>query len=88
MAAGTVGEGDLQCANIHCSNPSCRFIYSTITYEKFRKMAEPAPAMKAYYATGSAPVMTLHCEFCGTSRIIDMHSFNDLYHGFLSEFKK
>ncbi len=79
---------DLLCANIACSNPSCGFLYSTITFEKFKKVAEPAPVIKPYYSTGDVPVMTLHCEFCGAARVVDERSFEGLFRGNLSEFKQ
>jgi len=82
------GSEELLCAHISCSNPSCPCIYSTITYEKFKKLAAPASATQQYYDTGTMPVVTLHCEVCGTSRIIDERAFNGLFRGDLSRFKK
>jgi hypothetical protein len=81
-------EEELLCANVCCSNPSCNIIFSTITYEKFKKVAAPAPATMPYYGTGDLPIMTLFCEVCETARIIDEKTFAGLFKGDLSAFKK
>jgi len=88
FVADTGTAGVLLCANIACANPSCGFLYGTMTYEKFTKIAVLAHVTMPYYGTGDKPIITLHCELCETTRIIDEESFEGAFKGNLSEFKK
>jgi hypothetical protein len=78
--------GELLCANVSCSNPSCGFLYGQMTYDVFKDIATPVREAAPVYNTGTRPIVTLECEACGSFRIIDERTFINLYRGDLSYF--
>jgi hypothetical protein len=72
-------EQELTCANVFCSNPSCSFIYSTMTFKKFKKMAKRDIEYAHLYDKHTLPIVKLECDVCGIARIIDARSFDELY---------
>jgi hypothetical protein len=73
-------NSELLCANIFCSNPSCHHIFSTITYTKFSALiGQEQLDEEAYDELTVLPTLKLQCPVCGTSRVIDETSFDNLY---------
>lgn len=72
-------DEDLLCANIFCSNPSCNHIFSTMTYKKFKELARRDLEHAHLFDKDSFPIVTLQCDVCGISRIIDERSFDGLF---------
>jgi hypothetical protein len=80
--------GELQCANVCCSNPSCGFLFGSMTYDVFKDVAAPVREAAPVYDTGTLPIATVECEACGTMRIIDERTFVNMYRGDLSFFMR
>jgi len=73
-------EGELLAANIFCSNPSCHHIFSTMTYTKFAdQIGREQLKEESYDEVTFQPTLTLECPVCGTERVIDDGSFEDMY---------
>jgi hypothetical protein len=85
-AQDDVSLGELQCANVCCSNPSCGYLFGKMTYDVFKDSAAPVRESAPVYDTGTLPIVTAECEVCGAFRIIDERTFVNLYRGDLSFF--
>jgi len=73
-------DSEILCANIFCSNPSCHHIYSTMTYTKFSSLISQEQLDEGSYDDLTVlPTLKLECPVCGTSRVIDESSFDNLY---------
>jgi hypothetical protein len=67
----------LQCANLFCSNPSCGYIFC-LTYSKLKEYIKSAET-KSHSHGDAGFTMVLSCELCGTCRVVDLASFDDLH---------
>jgi len=73
-------EKEMQCANLFCSNPSCHYIYSTMTFTKFSGLIAREQLDEGSFDEETfQPTIRLECPVCRTERIIDEASFDGLY---------
>lgn len=71
-------NGELRCANLPCRNPSCNHFF-TLTYKGFLKLATLGAAGNIIEGNVSNVTHALTCYVCNVSRIIDIHSYDNLY---------
>jgi hypothetical protein len=76
FAAKHVSTAELRPGNIFCSNPSCSMVFS-LTYSGFLEVMEQAQARAPSLGAASA-ITLLSCLVCGTSRVVDEHTFDGL----------
>lgn len=70
-------DADLRGGNLSCSNPSCGAFF-LLSYTEFRSKATEAAGSASRLGKGTMPWFALSCESCGTARIVDERSFDEL----------
>jgi hypothetical protein len=70
-------NGVLQPGNLFCSNPSCAMVFS-LRYSEFTSAVERSQHNSAAIGATTAMII-LSCEVCGTSRVVDNRSFDDVF---------
>lgn len=70
-------DGGLRGGNLSCSNPSCGRFFS-LSYREFCSKATKAELSARTLGQGIRPWLALTCDGCGTARIVDERSFDEL----------